>query len=221
MNRDSQPDTRSARERAYHGTKQRILDGTYEGGSLLNEADVAETIGASRTPVRDAFLSLEAEGFLRLYPRRGALVVPVSADEIRWVLEAREVIEEFAARRVCGLPAAERSDLVASLRPFLAEQDEAVAGGDDAAFARADRGFHEAVVAAAGNPILADHYTALRDRQVRMNLVAFARDDERTRQNLADHQAMADAISVSDESGLVGLMASHIDGIAAVLGVRR
>src|SRR5690625_557934 len=139
MNRDSQTDTRSARERAYHGTKQRILDGTYEGGSLLNEADVAETIGASRTPVRDAFLSLEAEGFLRLYPRRGALVVPVSADEIRSVLEAREVIEEFAARRVCGLPAAERSDLVASLRPFLAEQDEAVAGGDDAAFARADR----------------------------------------------------------------------------------
>lgn len=217
----SSGEARSARVRAYDGTKQRILDGTYGGGHLLSESDVAETVGSSRTPVRDAFLRLEAEGFLRLYPRRGAVVVPVSADEIRSVLEAREVIETFSAHRVCALAEAERSSVVESLQRFLDEQDEAVAGGDDAAFARADRGFHEAVVTAAGNPILAGHYAALRDRQVRMNLVAFGRDSQRTRQNLTDHQAMADAIVRADQSGLVELMVRHIDGIAAVLGVRR
>src|SRR5699024_8393368 len=127
--------------------------------------DVAETVGASRTPVRDAFLRLEAEGFLRLYPRRGAVVVPVSTDEIRSVLEAREVIETFSAHRVCALAESERSAIVESLQQFLAEQDTAVAAGDDTAFARVDRGFHEAIVTAAGNPILADHYAALRDRQ--------------------------------------------------------
>ena len=54
----------------------------------------------SRTPVREAFLRLEAEGLLRLYPQRGALVVPVSSEESRAVIEARLLLEQFAAGKV-------------------------------------------------------------------------------------------------------------------------
>ena len=54
----------------------------------------------SRTPVREAFLRLEAEGLLRLYPKRGALVVPVSPEEVRNVMEARLVLEWFAVENV-------------------------------------------------------------------------------------------------------------------------
>jgi DNA-binding GntR family transcriptional regulator len=69
--------TESATDRAYAYTKARVLDSTFAGGELLTEGEVAEALRMSRTPVREAFLRLEGEGLLRLYPKRGALVVPV------------------------------------------------------------------------------------------------------------------------------------------------
>src|ERR671922_479283 len=90
----------SATERAYGHTKARVLDGTYPGGALITEGEVSEAVGVSRTPVREAFLRLQAEGFLRLYPKKGALIVPVSAREIDDVMETRGMIERFAVEKV-------------------------------------------------------------------------------------------------------------------------
>src|SRR5215216_1189136 len=97
---------RSATDRAYDFTKQRVLDSTYAGGDLLTEGEVADALGLSRTPVREAFLRLQGEGLLRLYPKRGALVVPVSVGEIEAVIETRMLIERFALDKVLGNGAA-------------------------------------------------------------------------------------------------------------------
>src|SRR5215210_9105741 len=88
-----------AKDRAYAWVKEQILEGIYPGGELLSEGEVARRLEMSRTPVREAFLLLEAEGLLRLYPKRGALVVPVSAAEVTDVMETRELVESFAIRR--------------------------------------------------------------------------------------------------------------------------
>src|SRR2546426_5890689 len=85
-----------AAERVYAHVKQAVLDRRYEGGTLLTEGDLAETVGVSRTPVREALLRLEAEGLLKLYPKKGALVLPVSAQEIDDVVETRLLVEEHA-----------------------------------------------------------------------------------------------------------------------------
>ena len=69
----------SAARRAYRYVKERLLDGRFPGGMLLSENEIAQGLGVSRTPVRQAFVQLEAEELLDLYPRRGALVVPISA----------------------------------------------------------------------------------------------------------------------------------------------
>src|ERR1044072_8764119 len=90
----------TATERAYDHTKSRVLDGTYAGGALLTEGEVSEAVGASRTPVRGAFLRLQDEALRRLSPKRGALVVPVSAQEIDDVMETRGMIERFAVEKV-------------------------------------------------------------------------------------------------------------------------
>ena len=79
----------TAKDRALDYVKTQVLTGEFPGGELISEGDVATALGMSRTPVREAFLRLEAEGLLRLYPQRGALVVPVSPDEVRAVMEAR------------------------------------------------------------------------------------------------------------------------------------
>ena len=92
----------AAKDRAHDYVKRQVLTGAFPGGELISEGEVAAALGMSRTPVREAFLRLEAEGLLRLYPQRGALVVPVSSEEARAVIEARLVLEQFAARKVIG-----------------------------------------------------------------------------------------------------------------------
>src|SRR4051812_48182315 len=91
--------TGSAAARVYAHVKERLLDGSFPGGALLSENELSQQVGLSRTPVRQAFVQLEAEGLLELYPKRGALVVPVAASEIEDVFEARLLVEEHCARR--------------------------------------------------------------------------------------------------------------------------
>src|SRR3954465_4868305 len=92
----------SAAARVYAYVKERLLDGTFPGGALLSENELSQQLGLSRTPVRQAFVQLEAEGLLELYPKRGALVVPVAASEIEDVFEARLLVEEHCARRAAS-----------------------------------------------------------------------------------------------------------------------
>src|SRR3954469_25571053 len=155
------PGTGSAAARVYAHVKERLLDGSFPGGALLSENELSQQLGLSRTPVRQAFVQLEAEGLLELYPKRGALVVPIAASEIKDVFEARLLVEEHCARRAAGAGPA----LSAVLDDLIAEQERAIAAdaGGMAEFARSDRTFHRAIVHAAGNTILTRLYDALRD----------------------------------------------------------
>src|SRR5919112_4053359 len=104
------PRGRPASQLAYEYVKARLLDGRFAGGTLLSENEIAQRLNVSRTPVRQAFVQLEAEGLLELYPRRGALVVPVWAAEIEDVFEARMLVEEHCARRAATAGAAGLDD---------------------------------------------------------------------------------------------------------------
>src|ERR1700710_621057 len=108
-----------AKDRALDYVKSRILSGAFRGGELISEGEVARALEMSRTPVREAFLRLEAEGLLRLYPQRGALVVAVSPTEVESVLEARELVEGHALAKLCSAPQADRDAVVVCLREEL------------------------------------------------------------------------------------------------------
>src|SRR3954453_19488157 len=87
----------TATRRAHAHLKAQLLDGTrYPDGTLLSEGEIAKELGMSRTPVREACLQLEAEGLLKLYPKRGALVVAISPREIDELFEARLLVERHA-----------------------------------------------------------------------------------------------------------------------------
>lgn len=196
-----------AKDRAYAFVKEQILEGIYPGGELLSEGEVARRLGLSRTPVREAFLLLEAEGLMRLYPKRGALVVPVSAEEINEVMETRLLIERHAAER-----AARRGPgaLVAELRSLLADQERHVEGDNRIGFVEADRLFHRAIVAGAGNSILTRLHDSLRERQRRMGAAIVARDPSLQRRYLDEHRAIADALERGGDTGR--LLAEHLEG---------
>lgn len=153
-----------AAERVYAFVKSAILDRVYPGGELLTEGELADAVGVSRTPVREALLRLEASGLVKLYPKKGAMVLPVLPQEINDVLEALELVETHAAAKIW--PA--RKQLAATVEPLLADLRTHRRSGDAKGFLEADRAVHEAIVRAAGNELLAGFHRGLRDRQLRM-----------------------------------------------------
>ncbi|MEU1791793.1 GntR family transcriptional regulator [Streptomyces sparsogenes] len=198
-----------AAERVYAHVKQAVLDRRYEGGTLLTEGDLAEAVGVSRTPVREALLRLEVEGLLKLYPKKGALVLPVSAQEIADVVETRLLVERHAVAKV--VPAGPR--LIARLEELLEEQKGHAAAGDLGAFAVADRCFHAEIVRAAGNRILAQLYDQLRDRQLRMGVATMHAEPGRIAKNIAEHTEILTALRSGDAAAADGFVERHISWV--------
>ena len=205
----------SAADRVYEFVKRQIVTGGYDGGTLISEGEVSAAVGVSRTPVREAFLRLEVEGLLRLYPKRGALVVPVSADEIREVLDARLVIEEYAARST--IAAGRHHELAAELRAILGRNDGRASPHEAARFTEIDQQFHGTIVDAAGNRLLAGFYATLRDRQLRMGAAALQRDPGRYDAILDEHAAIADLVDCGDADAVASELARHLAATKAVL----
>ncbi|MER6783450.1 GntR family transcriptional regulator [Streptomyces sp. NPDC000658] len=195
-----------AADRVYAHVKQGVLDRRYEGGALLTEGELAEAVGVSRTPVREALLRLEAEGLIKLYPKKGALVLPVSAQEIADVVETRLLVEEHAARKAVPAPAS----LVARLEELLAQQREQAAAGDLAAAAVTDRCFHAEIVRSGGNEILSRLYDQLRDRQLRMGVAVLHSHPDRIAKTLTEHAEILQALRSGDADRAVELVHRHI-----------
>jgi DNA-binding GntR family transcriptional regulator len=203
--------TPSATTRVYQHLKRAILEQIHADGALLSEADIAATVGVSRTPVREALLQLQAEGLVALYPKRGALVRPVSAQEIEDVIDARRLVEVHAAGRAW----ARRAELAAALEPWLELMTAARDRGDVVALMTADRAFHAAVVDAGGNQLLGELYQRLRDRQMRIGVAAMRVEPERMGRAVADHSELIAALRGDDPERWRALTERHI-GVAAV-----
>lgn len=205
----------TASRRVYDHVRRELLDGTLDDGDLLSEGAVATAVGVSRTPVREAFLQLEAEGMLALYPKRGALVLPVSPREVRELFAARALVEADALRAV--LAHGPDADLIAELRTILAEQ-RALASGDLLAVADADRRLHRAWVAAAGNRVLLRFFDGLRDRQDRITVAMLRRGGVRARELLTEHAAIVAAVEAGDAERAAALVTTHLDAARAAAG---
>jgi DNA-binding GntR family transcriptional regulator len=203
----------AAADRVYAYVKQAVLDRTYAGGTLLVEGELADAVGVSRTPVREALLRLEAEGLLKLYPKKGALVLPVSAQEIADVVETRLLVERHAMRKVIPAP----DGLLRQLQTLLDEQRACSSRGDLLGASAADRAFHHAIVAQAGNRILEQLYDQLRDRQLRMGVEVMRARPERVRSNLTDHAAILDALRSGDRDLADHRVREHVGRVDSLL----
>ncbi|WP_030794799.1 GntR family transcriptional regulator [Streptomyces sp. NRRL S-920] len=195
-----------AAERVYAYVKRAVLERRYEGGTLLTEGELAEAVGVSRTPVREALLKLEVEGLLRLYPKKGALVLPVSAQEIADVVETRLLVETHAVRKAVPAPAG----LVERLEGLLSRQREQAAAGDLAGAAVTDRCFHAEIVRSGGNEILSRLYDQLRDRQLRMGVAVMHSHPDRIAKTLSEHEEILAALRCGDAEAAVSVVTRHV-----------
>ncbi|MBO9567445.1 MAG: GntR family transcriptional regulator [Cellulomonas iranensis] len=216
MSRRSSAPPASAADTAYRHVKDALLGGRHPGGTMLSEVDVAAELGVSRTPVREAFLRLAAEGWLRLFPKRGALVVPATPGEAQDVLDARLLLEGHAVEQVLAGPPGAREELVATLHALVARQRDALDADthdDDAdldAYADLDAAFHHAIVAAGGNAVLTQVAGTLRERQSRMVALSVGRSSARAATFVDGHEALVAAIADGDAAGFRARLAAHV-----------
>ena len=215
--KSSRPGT--AKDRALDYVKAQVLTGAFPGGELISEGDVAAALGMSRTPVREAFLRLEADGLLRLYPQRGALVVPVSPAEVRAVIEARLVLEQFAAGKVVGRGPAACAAVFERLAGELRRQRDAAAADDWREFLDADRAFHAITLDESGNTILSGFYSTLRDRQMRMIGESVIRDAQRMTTIMDEHRVIAEALRDGDLNRARDAVQTHLASTVRALGL--
>ncbi|MEV5237707.1 GntR family transcriptional regulator [Streptomyces cinnamoneus] len=198
-----------AAERVYAHVKDAVLQRRYEGGTLLTEGDLAEAVGVSRTPVREALLRLEAEGLLKLYPKKGALVLAVSAQEIADVVETRLLVEKHAAGKAVPAP----PQLIARLEQLVEDMRRQAAAGDLAAVSLSDRAFHAEIVRNAGNRILSGLYEQLRDRQLRMGVAVMHAHPDRIAKNIAEHTEILEALRSGDAAAAVAVVDRHVSWV--------
>jgi DNA-binding GntR family transcriptional regulator len=202
-------ETRSAADTAYLTVKELIISGELPGGELVSEGEIATRLEISRTPVREAFLRLQVEGWMRLYPKRGALVVPIAVGEAESVVDARRLVEAGSVRAFVG-DADARTRVVEALRDNLRIQDKLAADGTAAEFSAADADFHRTVVRAGNNPLLDAFYDGLRERQRRMTAASLTRDPGQISRIVDDHRRLADLIEAGDADEFERAVEQHM-----------
>jgi len=135
-----------------------ILAGDLPAGSKLNEAGVAELLGVSRGPVREAFRALEESGLVRLEKNRGVFVRQLSVEEADEIYEVRAALDEFVGRRLAQIAT---PDVVRELRGRVERMAKASGRGDVDAYVAANLEFHDRLVELTGNAKLLVTYRRL------------------------------------------------------------
>ncbi|QOR69364.1 GntR family transcriptional regulator [Ruania alkalisoli] len=202
------------RTETYQWVKSYIASLPRDQGTFLNEAEIAKEAGASRTPVREAFMRLQSEGLLERIPHRGAYVPPLPDSEIRAVMQARSMIETWAV-----------DTLLTGAKPVpLDELDELLERqvglwSAPVQFIELDREFHSRIVAAAGNAVIDQFYGELRDRQLRMGVYAVSSTEDRAARVVEEHRQIVDQLRTGDATGARAATDDHLQNtLEAMLG---
>ena len=197
----------SAGDRAYRILKRRILTGDLGAGDMLGEAATAAALGVSRTPVRAALGRLQDESWVKIYPKRGALILGLDEATIIDLAEARLMLErEGVLRSSEGV----RSTAARSLEPLIDEQADALSRTDVDRFIESTIAFHRVFVSAGRNGILTELGDRLADRQRFLLHAQRDRLIERREQIINEHRVLADALSRGDADAFARAHRSHL-----------
>lgn len=135
-----------------------IVEGRFALGEQLSEVTLANKLGISKTPVREALFRLRLEGLVEVHPQKGTFVFEISEDEVRDICAFREMVECAALARAMEVA---RLELLARLEPVLDATRKAEKKGDFKAIPGLDTEFHEAIVASANSACLSQSYNLI------------------------------------------------------------
>jgi DNA-binding GntR family transcriptional regulator len=203
----------STTDRVHATLREEIITGALVGGSLHSIYEMAERLGVSRTPVRDAVLRLADAGMVTIERNRGVRIRGLGVQDIREVFEARLLLEVPAAAHA----ARHGSD---ELLKELGERVHGLAGAveehDTVEYTRLDRQLHRAIVLSTGNERLADLVESLRDATQAHGVSTIDRSRS-IREVQLEHLPIVDAIGRRDAAAAAALMRDHLTTTALLL----
>lgn len=194
------------RDLVFEALREAIINGTLKPGERLMEVQLAEEMGVSRTPVREAIRKLELEKLVVMVPRKGAYVADISKTEIAEVFEIRRALEGLAAQL-----AADRAtnDQLETLERYLFRISEAIDKGDLEATIMLDTEFHNELYQAANNERLGEMINNLREHIQRYRSTSLAHPG-RMKQALSEHRRIVESIGKRDATLAKKLAEEHI-----------
>lgn len=191
----------------YQTLRADIIRLAIKPGDTLSEAEIAKRFDVSRQPVREAFIQLSDDRFLKIRPQRPTVVEPISE---RAVLNAQFIREAIEVAVIAQAALVWNARANAELADCIAAQKDAAQADDREAFHAADEHFHQIIAEHAGYPFAwdaVDQHKAQMDR-VRYLTLGFA-----TRYTIAEHEAIASALSQNDADASVAAMRLHLGKI--------
>ncbi len=203
-------------ERTLGEVRELILDGRLAAGSRLGEAELAERLGVSRTPVREALSRLAAEGLVEIVPNRGARVSSWTVAELEGVFQLRAALEPQLT--ALAVPRAAASDIAAldELAGTMLAVGSPGRGRDLDALFPLNREFHGRLVALADHPAMAGALAAAVHAPIVLrNFHTY--DDASLRRSLAHHVEIVAAIRAGDPAWAQAVMTAHIHNARAVM----
>jgi DNA-binding GntR family transcriptional regulator len=199
--------------------RELITEGEIAAGTRLNERTLCDRLGISRTPLREAFRVLAAEGLIALNPNRGAQVVRLSNDDIRESFEVMSALEALSGELACRhITEPETSEIKALTFEMLACH----AREDLPAYYRINREIHDRLNVAARNALLTQTYRTL---NLRIQNLRFRSNFDREKWNRAarEHAQMVEALEARDGARLAAILRTHLyqKGEAVLAGLMR
>lgn len=186
--------------------RNKIISGDLPPGTRLRERDLAEELGVSRIPVREALTHLEADGFITSQSHRGATVTELTLRDVEELFDVRLGVEVYASRLAAQRVASGADP--AALREGMARAESALAEGDTGQIAEANADLHEAIVTLAGNSLLSAMMQSVFSRNRWIFRMTSDRDPVVA---CSEHRELCDAICAGDAGFAVAASYAHIE----------
>jgi DNA-binding GntR family transcriptional regulator len=200
-------DSETIRKKVYAYVRDQILSGRIAPNQRLIETKIAQEIGTSRTPVREALHNLEIEGLIQSIPRVGYQVKAISAAEVEEICEIRSVIEGLAARWAMEKAPGKA---VKALKKNISLTMATVSQGEIRAFIDLDAQFHEIIARCSGSTRLLEMSQTLRGHMLRYRIQSIF-SEETVQQALRGHQNILRAIEKGEADEVSLAMQQHLE----------
>lgn len=195
------------RDVVFNTLRKAILTGVLKPGERLMEVHLANQLGVSRTPIREAIRKLELEGLVIMIPRRGAEVAKITEKSMQDVLEVRRALDVLSAELACERITEEELVLLA-----IACQDfeRAITTKDTTVIAMADVALHDVIIKATGNARLQQLTHNLAEQMYRYRFV-YIKDVSQHNRLIAEHKFIYDSIQARNKQDAARYAGEHID----------
>lgn len=195
------------RDVVFNTLRKAILTGELKPGERLMEIHLANQLGVSRTPIREAIRKLELEGLVIMIPRRGAEVAQITEKSLKDVLEVRRALDALCVELACDRISAEEQE---QLKKTCDEFVRATETKDATIIAKADVAFHDIIVQATGNQRLIQLINNLSEQMYRYRF-EYIKDEHRHDSLIEEHRIIYESIVKRDKKKAADTAKLHID----------